>query len=329
MIEILVAPAGESNPRNSEASMMALNTGELMLAYSDFFKGAGGDHDVARISGKMSSDGGRTWGDRFTLQDNVGDMNVMSVSLLRLQDGDIGFVYLRKNSEHDLKAFLRTSSDEGNTWSDARVISTEDGYNETNNDRVLQMRSGRLIVPTSWSANVNLGHYVSFCYYSDDLGYTWQRSRNHCDAPGVGADEPAIVETYNSHLLMLFRTTQGHIFGARSEDGGEHWGEPFPIEEMVSPCAPVHVKRIPSTGDLLCVWNHHPTKRVPLTSAISRDEGETWMHIKNVDEGPSMGYAYPSILFYDDRVYMTYYHNDGRWIHLKLKAVPVDGLYDG
>jgi len=327
MIELRVAAAGEDNPRNTEAAIIALDSGELMLAYSDFFKGSGGDHDSARISAKKSADGGRTWGDRFTLQDNVGDMNVMSVSLLRLQSGDIGLVYLRKNSERDLKAFLRISQDEGKTWSEARAISTEEGYNETNNDRVIQMNSGRLVVPTSWSADVTLGHFVSFCYYSDDLGHTWKKSKNHCDAPGIGADEPAIVETGNGCLLMAFRTTQGHIFRARSTDGGESWGEPSAIVEMISPCAPVNVKRIPDTADLLCLWNHHPTDRLPLSSAISSDGGETWSNIKNVDEEPRGGYAYPSILFHDAMVYMTYYHDDSRFLHLKLKALPIGWFY--
>jgi sialidase-1 len=326
-METLVAPAAAGNPRNTEAAMIVLDNGELLLAYSDFFHGGGGDHDLARISAKRSADGGRTWGERFTLQDNVGDRNVMSVSLLRLHDGNIAFAYLRKNSERDLKAFLRISADEAETWSEPQVISTEAGYNETNNDRLVQMKSGRLIAPTSWSGDVNLGHYVSFCYYSDDLGRTWKRSKNQCDAPGVGADEPAVAETGAGRLLMVFRTTQGRIFKARSEDGGESWGEPSPVEEMVSPCAPVNVKRIPATGDLLGVWNHHPTSRVPLTAAISPDQGETWSHIRNVDEGPSSGYAYPSILFHDAEVYLTYYHNDGRFLHLKLQVLPIEWFY--
>ena len=85
--------------------------------------------------------------------------------------------------------------------------------------------------------------------------------------------------------------------------------------------------RVPDSADLLCLWDHDPAVRLPLTSAISSDGGETWSHIRNVDEGPTSGYAYPSILFHEGVVYTTYYHNDGRFLHLKLKALPIRWFY--
>ena len=91
--------------------------------------------------------------------------------------------------------------------------------------------------------------------------------------------------------------------------------------------------RIPSTGDLLLVWNNSPDKRFPLTSAISKDDGKTWQHIKNLDEDPAHTYAYTSIEFLKDRALFTYYagpqqgvRGEGRW-SLNLKAAPIDWFY--
>ena len=329
MFELIVAPSSAHNPRNSEASLSALREGELLLAYSDFFRGKGGDHDSARISAKRSSDGGRSWTERFTLQDNIGSMNVMSPSLLRLQSGEIAFAYARKNSTKDLRPFIRWSSDEGESWSESVPVAREDGYSEMDNDRLIQMRSGRLIAPVSWSPDVGIGHYVSHCYTSDDEGRSWKRSRSSVDVPGVGADEPAVVELRDESLLMVFRTSLGHIWAARSEDGGERWGAAYPLEALVSPTAPVNLKRIPGTGDLLVVWNHSPTKRTPLSAAVSSDEGETWGHPRNLETDPDASFAYPSMLFLDDLVYLSYYYADGKTIRLKLKVVPVAWFYRG
>src|SRR5215475_14232900 len=87
--EYLVAPAGENNQRNSEADMLLLRDGRLLLAWIDFYGPAGSDWAQARISGRYSSDRGRSWGDKFSLQENIGDMNVMEPDLLRLKSGKV------------------------------------------------------------------------------------------------------------------------------------------------------------------------------------------------------------------------------------------------
>ncbi|MBI4531307.1 MAG: exo-alpha-sialidase [Candidatus Latescibacteria bacterium] len=345
LFEQIVAPSGEGNPRNSEASAVERTNGEILLAYTDFYGGTGDDHDAARISAMISEDGGRTWGERLTLQDKVGQMNVMSVSLLRLQSGEIACVYARKNSMSDLRPFIKRSVDEGKTWSEAVPVVTDDGYSEMDNDRLVQMSLGRLLAPVSWSANVDLGHYISRCYYSDDRGRTWRRSANSVDVPGVGADEPAVVELKNGTVLMLFRTTLGQLWAAHSEDGGETWGEAYPMIQLVSPNAPVNIKRIPSTGDLLVIWNHHwpagtrgsepvvtSSERTPLTAAISIDEGKTWCAFRDLETDPDGAFAYPSILCIGEEVLLTYYSYDTtgqrqQGISLKLTIVPVRWFY--
>jgi hypothetical protein len=67
-----------------------------------------------------------------------------------------------------------------------------------------------------------------------------------------------------------------------------------------SPTAPATIARIPSTGDLLLIWNNRPPARThmqdrfPLTAAISRDEGQTWAEIRNLDDTPGSSlYQYP------------------------------------
>ena len=91
--EYMVAPAGEGNPRNSEADMLALRDGRLLLAWIDFRDAAGSDWAKASISGMYSKDQGRTWGGKFTLQENIGQMNVMEPDLLRLRSGKVLFLF--------------------------------------------------------------------------------------------------------------------------------------------------------------------------------------------------------------------------------------------
>ena len=78
-------PVGPNNPRNSEAAIIPLQDGSLLLGWTEFYAGSGADHGPARISGKRSRDAGRTWGDKYTLVENDGGCNVMEVNFLRLE----------------------------------------------------------------------------------------------------------------------------------------------------------------------------------------------------------------------------------------------------
>lgn len=325
--ELIVCPASEGNPRNSEADVLPLKDGALLLAYT-MFEGSGEDEGKAKIMGKISSDGGRHWSEPFLLQENIGNLNVMSASLLRLKNGRIALFFLKKDSLSNCYVYMKTSSDEGKTWNKPLPCYIEEpGYYILNNARVLQLSSGRIVVPVAYTKDVGKRyHFVSFCLYSDDEGRTWRRSRNVVDLDGMGADEPGVVELKDGRLLMIIRTNLGRIYRAFSNDGGGTW-EPAEPTFLVSPSAPATIARIPKTGDLLIIWNNSADKRVPLTSAISKDEGESWINLKNLETGPGT-YAYTSITFFNDRAILTYYEMLNGRISLKLKSLPISWFYD-
>ncbi len=133
VIETIVGPATETNRRNTEGDLAVLQDGTYLLGWSDFYGGAR-DDSAGRISAVRSTDGGRTWGPRFTLQENVGQQNVMSVSFLPLRSGDILFFLLIHNPTVRLGTghsgprtplVAALSTDEGRTWSEPRAIESD------------------------------------------------------------------------------------------------------------------------------------------------------------------------------------------------------------
>jgi sialidase-1 len=337
-----VYPATAANPRYSEASVAVLTDSTLLYATTEFV-GGGADHAKAHIIGRMSMDRGQTWSDPRVLQENTGKQNVMSVTLRRLQHGSVsgplGMFYLVKNGPSDLQIELRVSNDEGRTFgAPIHVSTTIPGYHVMNNDRVTVLSSGRIICPVAWTDDVfksGGGHFVSFCWLSDDGGQTWRRSADQVDQPQRGAMEPEVVELASGKLLMIVRTQLGKIVTSLSADGGDHWFAPAELS-VQSPESPATIRRIPVTGDLLLVWNNtytaganHGGKRTPLSTAISSDEGQTWRHIRNLEDRADEGYAYTSITFHLDRVLMSYYVADsktGRWSS-RFRSLPVSWLY--
>ncbi len=334
-----VYPASPRNPRYSEGSVMVLTDSSLLYSTTEF-AGDGADHATAHVVARRSTDGGRSWEPSTVLQENVGAQNVMSSTLRRLtpgrQDGPIGHLYLVKNSAADLHAFLRVSHDEGRRWGPPVRVTQDAGYHVVNNDRLTVLSGGRLICPVSWSEDFQkTGHFIVFCYYSDDMGRTWSRSKTNLDQPRRGAMEPEVIELRDGRLLMIIRTQVGIIASSHSADRGETWSAPVPLGPK-APEAPSTIRRIPATGDLLLVFNNtfrdgvdHGGARTPLTTAISSDEGRTWSHLKNLESDPKEGYAYTSVTFHRDRLLLSYYIHDSRTGRIKsrFRSLPVSWLY--
>ncbi|HEX2971167.1 MAG TPA: sialidase family protein, partial [Tepidisphaeraceae bacterium] len=214
-----------ANSRNSEGDFIQLKDGRWLFVYTNFTGGAD-DHSKAFLAARESSDGGKTWSekDRVVVA-NEGGFNVMSVSLLRLKSGEIALFYLRKNSLRDCRPVMRVSRDEAESWSDpVECITDEVGYYVLNNNRVIQLGSGRLVMPTALhdyvQGKLQPGKIV--VYLSDDLGKTWRRSKTilEKDAKGtrVNLMEPGVVEASAGRMLMVIRTKLGCQYLSESAD---------------------------------------------------------------------------------------------------------------
>ncbi len=317
----VVGPVGPDNPRNSEAAIAPLKDGSLLLAWTEFYAGDGADHGPARIVGRVSSDRGLTWGDKYTLVENDGGCNVMEVNFLRLRSGDLALFHCQKNSENaDCRVMMRTSADDGRTFGPAKQLSPDGKYTGLTNGRSIRLSSGRILLE-AWEGG------DSYCCLSDDDGETWRDSRRVQPAGGPSY-EPACVELKDGRVLMLMRTGLGAQYASHSSDGGETWTDPEPTA-LTCTASPASISRAPSTGDLLAIWNNDigsPNSRNPLTAAISRDEGATWENLRNLEDSPDDRWAYPAVTWVEDRALITYFNYTGG-LSLQLKTVPVGWFY--
>jgi len=316
---VLQLDPGENNPRNSEGDFIRLKDGRIMFIYTHFTGKSGSDFGSAFLAARYSEDDGHTWTDESkTKVSNDGGMNVMSVSLLRLQDGNIALFYARKNSISDCIPLMRVSKDEGETWSEPTpCITDRKGYFVLNNNRVLQLENGRLIMPvalhrTSEGEDFNEKGRL-FTYFSDDNGTTWQSGKEVKNPKNVTLQEPGLVVLKNGKLMMIIRTDAGVQFAAYSKNSGEKWTSAKPTQ-IPSPLSPATIARIPSTGDLMMVWNNNGAKeglykgkRTPLNIAISKNDGKTWENEKVLEDDRDGWYCYTAIHFVNDKEVLLSY----------------------
>lgn len=310
-ITTLKLTPSENNPRNSEGDFITLKDGRILFIYSRYSGDSSSDHAPASLAGRYSMDGGKTWTSKDeVIVPNEGGMNVMSVSLLRLKNEEIALFYLKKNSVEDCIPMMRISLDEAKTWSEPiKCITDKQGYFVLNNDRVIQLKNGRIIMAVAMH-NTPGGTLTSngylFSYYSDDNGRTWQSGFEVPDTTKIITQEPGLIELKDGRIMMYIRASGGFQMLSFSEDHGVTWSH-IRQSNIPSPRSPASIERIPSTGDWLLVWNNNDGsnpeikgKRTPLTTAISKDEGKTWKYVKNVQDDPDGHYCYIAIHFVDD-----------------------------
>jgi sialidase-1 len=337
LIESVIAAPTAEHPRNSEGDVIALRDGSLLVAWTDFYGGVPDDYALARISAVRSRDGGRTWGERFTLAENTAGMNVMSVSFLRLQSGELLFFYCIKNSKTDLKLVVRRSTDEAKTWTEPQRITPESGYHVMNNARAVQLAGGRIVCPVAWTPEAIAKDevYRAVMYFSDDNGQTWTRGQGETYCGQRGAMEPGVIELRDGRLLQIIRTQFGRIWHAYSSDRGNTWTEATPWT-VVTPEAPSTLVRLPDNGDLLLVYNpiaqmngtSHSGRRTPMAAATSADEGQTWLKMKLVENDLTRTYAYFSARIHDGRVLLVYHAAKDNRSALVFKSIPFDWFRD-
>ena len=305
---VSIAPATPSHPRNDSASLVELPDGTLLMAWIEMHASDLGGHDTApaSIASMRSSDGGRTWGDhRIEVSPGPGDLSVYNPSLIVLPGGDllmlvVVYHYLAWNEPLDASGLLWRSGDGGRTWSAQKPLWSHvprGGANHT----FTRLESGRLLksveeVPV-WGAFPKCVS-SSGCYISDDEGHTWQEPASWITLPLRGTMESHIAETHGGQLVMAVRNQLGSVFLSRSPDQGVSWSKPQSSGLSCGECMPC-LTRIPTTGDLLLVWNHseydpafdHKGRRSPLTCAVSRDGGRTWSPGRNLEDDPAIEFS--------------------------------------
>lgn len=337
----------KENPRSSEGAFITLKTGRILFYYTQFYGGAQ-DNSPAHIVSIHSDDEGKTWSKApQIIVDNAGGENVMSVSLLRLKSGRIALFYLLKNNWLDCRPYVRFSDDETKTWSEPALMLAAPGYFVMNNDRVIQLTTGRLVAPLAFHRTKGSDPKTSKSFdsraitlwsLSDDEGKTWREADSWWAMPQAtrsGLQEPGVVETADGSLLSWARTDGGSQFFFRSKDQGKTWTPPVP-SALASPVSPASIKRLPDSDKLLVVYNDHSGnfpfpkgKRTPLIAAISADGGVTWNNAKAIEEDQNGWYCYTAMHFTKDALLLGYCAGDtkvGGLNRLRIKRVSLKDL---
>lgn len=230
--------------------------------------------------------------------------------LFQPKDADLMLFYKVGPSPSKWWGMLRTSADDGKTWSEARRL--PEGILGPIKNKPVQLPGGDVLCPTSSEHNGWRVHFER----TSDLGKTWVASEPVNDGKQIGAIQPSILFLGSDKLLALGRTRQQRIFQITSNDLGKTWSE-MKLTALPNPNAGTDAVTL-KDGRHLLIYNHTARGRSPLNLAVSKD-GVEWNAALVLESDPGE-YSYPAIIqTADGLVHITY-----TWKRQRVRHAVVD-----
>jgi predicted neuraminidase len=219
---------------------------------------------------------------------------------------------------------LKTSTDNGRTWSDARRL--PDGILGPIKNKPIELADGSLLCPSSTEGLPTEPKWRVHFERTPDLGKTWSTtappvptstSGSDADKP-INAIQPSILRHPGQQLQAVGRTRSGRIFECWSNDSGQTWS-PVALTELPNPNSGTDAVTL-NDGRHLLVYNHNdkPKGRTPLNVAVSKD-GKAWEAALVLESEPGE-YSYPAVIqTADGLAHVTY-----TWKRKRIKHAVID-----
>lgn len=211
---------------------------------------------------------------------------------------------------------LRTSTDNGKTWSEGTRL--PEGVLGPIKNKPVQLEDGTILCPTSTETNTKPSDWRVHFERSTDLGKTWTTSQpSSAGEPVVDAIQPSVLFLGGNKLAAIGRSKQKHVFYVESGDAGKTWGA-MSLLDLPNPNSGTDAVTL-KDGRHLLIYNHTPKGRSPLNLAVSKD-GKTWQAALVFEDEPKAEFSYPAIIQASDGlVHVTY-----TWKRQKVKHAVID-----
>ncbi|MBP1994065.1 sialidase family protein [Paenibacillus eucommiae] len=252
---------------------------------------------------RRSCDYGQTWSERelaITFAPQPGTVKMLDLDCAPIldQEGTIhvyAFMLLNWDAlipyrDRLIQMLHMYSRDNGQTWHGPETIDYGHSYTGSLN-AVIQLSSGRMVMPFSYLSRRETGCFVSEAILSDDQGYTWRNAHaelvvdNGGSALESGSVEPVVIELRDGRVWMVIRTQTGRLYESYSSDEGETWTVPGPTPFFASN-APAGLVQL-DNGRIMMCWNH--SKCEPISDGVSYSRQSLVAAIREVD-GSWSGY---------------------------------------
>jgi len=247
--------------------------------------------------------------------------------LYKIPKGELLLFYKTGPKVSEWKGWMKTSKDDGITWSNAQAL--PEGFIGPVKNKPVLLPNGNLLCASSTEGN---GWKVHF-EITPDFGKTWKKIGPINDGKTINAIQPSVLFHKDGSLQILCRTKNRAIAESWSKNNGKTWS-PMTLTSMPNNNSGTDAVTLMNGWQLL-VYNHvlppegrSKGARTPLNVAISKD-GKTWFATTILEDSPVSQYSYPSVIqTTDGMVHIVYTWRRERIKHvvinpLKLELTPI------
>ena len=291
------------------ANLLELQNHDIMCVW---FAGSGeGNPDTTVVMSKMDHATG-IWSEPrvMSLDPTRSEQNPM---LYQSPEGQIWLLYTSNEPHNQKTAYVcvRTSDDNGETWTDPRILFDEVGIFIRH--PIITLSNGDWLCPAYYCKST--GDY-SVVKISTDKGASW--TEYHIPEP-VYCVQMNVVETAPGHIVATFRSRRADfVHRSESNDYGRTWTTPRATNARNNNASTQMIRL--KDGRLLMAMNDtnmlseyrimkredgttfQKTYRTPMSACFSDDDGWTWKDYKVMQEvyrGATreiQGFSYPSVM---------------------------------
>jgi len=240
--------------------------------------------------------------------------------LYQVPGGKLLLFYKIGPSPSAWKAWMKTSTDNGKTWSSAKAL--PEGFIGPVKNKPVMLSNGKLLSPSSKEGDGWRVHFEA----SSDKGNTWSMIGPINDGKTTNAIQPSILNYKDGRLQIIARSKERALLQSWSSDNGKTWS-PLTKTELPNNNSGTDAVTL-KDGRQLLVYNHvlppadaknGKGARTPLNLAWSKD-GKTWYAAAILEDSPISQYSYPSIIQSSDGMVHVVY----TWRRQKIKYVKID-----
>ena len=239
--------------------------------------------------------------------------------LYQIPNGDLMLFYKIGPSPAKWKGWLKTSSDNGKSWSNAKQL--PEGFLGPVKNKPVLLSNGNLFCPSSTEGEK--GWRIHF-EVTPDFGKTWRMVGPITAEKEFGAIQPSILQHGDGKLQIVARSKNRAILESWSYDNGETW---TPLAKTNLPNNNSGTDAVTLKNGLhVLAYNHvlPPNNlakgaRTPLNISVSKD-GKNWSGALIIEDSPISQYSYPSIIQSSDGLVHVIY----TWRRQKIKHAILD-----
>ena len=301
------------------STLVEIDEGKLMAAWF------GGSHEGSKdVRIWMSLNEHGKWTSPIAIAD--GKVNeewsspLWNPVLFKTRKGKIFLFYKEGPSPREWWGMMKTSDDNGKTWSVKTRL--PEGVLGPIKNKPIELADGTILSPSSTETDDKWSSHIE---RSVDGGKTWTIISVD---PGSKFDviQPSILIHGKQKLQILCRSKQGEVIESWSEDNGKTWGK-LSATSLLNPNSGTDAQTL-KNGTHMIVYNPTiPGKewfngRFKLNVALSQD-GKKWNDILILEDGDTKKeFSYPAIIqTRDGKVHITYTFDRRNIKHIVLQEI--------